>query len=362
MTGHLDPTRTAAPVASSSSGRAGPAADVGRWFSTGARPTSDGAPEIPPAPTPDAPRTHVRDHPWGPEDPSLYGLLSTPEEVLGALAVLRDRPVAVLTGAGLSTESGLPDYRGPRAVPRTPMTYQEFTSSDLSRRRYWARSTVGWTQFGTARPNHGHRLLADLTAPLEITGVITQNVDRLHEQAGSDPVVDLHGRLDVVRCLDCDRTISRDSLHSRLLGMNPDIAARLDDLARDAAQAPDGDAEVDRTSRFRYPPCALCGGMLKPDVVFFGESARREHVADAFDLLERSRALLVLGSSLTVMSGLRFARRALVDDKPVVIVNDGPTRADDSATARIHGRVADVLGAWALELGVRDHPGRHRGG
>lgn len=335
-----------------SAGRAGPAADVGRWFSTGARPASIRSPVGPRPSAPDAPRAHVRDHPWGPEDPSLYGLLSTPEEVLAALDMLRGRPVAVLTGAGLSTESGLPDYRGPRAVPRTPMTYQEFAGSDLSRRRYWARSTVGWTQFGAARPNRGHRLLAALAGPLDLTGVITQNVDRLHEEAGSDPVVDLHGRLDVVRCLDCDRTISRDSLHSRLLGMNPDIAARLGDLARDAAQAPDGDAEVDRTSRFRYPPCALCGGMLKPDVVFFGESARREHVADAFAMLERSRALLVLGSSLTVMSGLRFARRALADSKPVVIVNDGPTRADDRATVRVHGRVADVLGAWGQELGV----------
>ncbi|UEJ84400.1 NAD-dependent protein deacetylase [Brachybacterium halotolerans subsp. kimchii] len=343
-----------------SAGRAGPAADVGRWFSTGAQTASVGAPDSPNAPSPNAPRTHARDHPWGPADPSLYGRLSTPEEVLGALDVLRGGPVTVLTGAGLSTESGLPDYRGPRAVPRTPMTYQEFVRSDLSRRRYWARSTVGWTQFGAARPNRGHRLLAALAVPLEIRGVITQNVDRLHEEAGSEPVVDLHGRLDVVRCLDCDATVSRDSLHSRLLGMNPDIAARLEDLARDAAQAPDGDAEVDRTSRFRYPPCAVCGGMLKPDVVFFGESARREMVADAFALLERSRALLVLGSSLTVMSGLRFARQALADGKPVVIVNDGPTRADDRATVRVHGRVADVLGAWALELGVRDHPGRHR--
>ncbi|PWH06279.1 NAD-dependent protein deacetylase [Brachybacterium endophyticum] len=323
-----------------SAGRAGPAADVGRWFSTGAREPA---------------HAHVREHPWGPDDPSLYGLLSTPEEVLHALDLLRGRPVAVLTGAGLSTESGLPDYRGPKAVPRTPMTYQEFVGSDLSRRRYWARSTVGWTQFGKALPNRGHRLLARLAAPMDLTGVITQNVDRLHEQAGSAPVVDLHGRLDLVRCLDCDRTIGRHSLHARLLEMNPDIAERLEELARDAAQAPDGDAEVDRTSRFRYPPCSLCGGMLKPDVVFFGESARREVVADAFALLDRSAALLVLGSSLTVMSGLRFARRAIAEGKPLVIVNDGPTRADDRASVRLHGRVSDVLGAWALELGVDEH-------
>jgi NAD-dependent SIR2 family protein deacetylase len=349
VTDRLDVERPGGP------GRAGPAADVGRWFSTGAPPTGTGSPVGPHAPTAAALRTHVREHPWGPSDPELYGLLSAPEEVLGALDLLRGGPVAVLTGAGLSTESGLPDYRGRDSVPRTPMTYQEFVHSDLSRRRYWARSTVGWTQFGTARPNSGHRLLARLGEPLGVTGVITQNVDRLHEQAGSDPVVDLHGRLDVVRCLDCDRTISRDSLHARLLSMNPEVAARLPELARDAAQAPDGDAEVDRTSRFRYPPCSLCGGMLKPDVVFFGESARREVVAEAFAVLERAEALLVLGSSLTVMSGLRFARRALAEDKPVVIVNDGPTRADERATARVHGRVADVLGAWAEQLGVAEH-------
>ena len=233
------------------------------------------------------------------------------------------------------------------------MTYQEFMGSDLSRRRYWARSTVGWTQFGRARPNVGHLALAEIAAgPVPVTGVITQNVDGLHQRAGSDPVIDLHGRLDRVRCQRCDALTSRQLLHQRMLSMNPELAARLPDLAADAAQAPDGDAEVDRTSTFRYPPCSLCGGILKPDVVFFGETARREVVGAAFGVLDGARTLLVLGSSLTVQSGLRFVRAAARAQQAVVIVNDGPTRADASATVRVHGRIEDVLAAWLRDLGA----------
>src|SRR5699024_1945958 len=222
------------------------------------------------------------------------------------LDVLRCLPVSVLTGAGVSTGSGLPDFRGRDAVPRSPMTYQEFMGHDLARRRYWARSSVGWEQYRRARPGAAHRLLAALSPGVfRATGVITQNVDGLHSAAGSEPVIDLHGRLDRVRCQQCGATSSREALHRRMLSMNPVLAARLPELAADAAQAPDGDAEVDRTSAFRYPPCPLCGGILKPDVVFFGESARREVVAAAFAALEEAKALLVLGSSLTVQSGLR---------------------------------------------------------
>ncbi|WP_010549239.1 NAD-dependent protein deacetylase [Brachybacterium paraconglomeratum] len=332
------------------SGLAGPAADVGRWFATATSRPLDG-----PGPTRGGPRLPA----WGPMEGARYGLRSHDHEIDEALALLRDRPVAVLSGAGMSTGSGLPDYRGRDAVPRSPMTYQEFMGHDLARRRYWARSTVGWEQFRSARPGRSHRLLAALDpAAFPVTAVITQNVDGLHAAAGSDPVIDLHGRLDRVRCQQCDALSSRAALHARMLAMNPELAARLPELAADAAQAPDGDAEVDRTSSFRYPPCPLCGGILKPDVVFFGESARREVVASAFAALEQARALLVLGSSLTVQSGLRFVRAARKQGKPVVILNDGPTRADPDASLRVHGRLEDVLAQWAdavgAELGATD--------
>ena len=321
----------------------GPAADVGRWFATATSRPLDG-----PGPARGGPRLPA----WGPMEGARYGLRSHDDEIAEALALLRDRPVAVLTGAGMSTGSGLPDYRGRDAVPRTPMTYQEFMGHDLARRRYWARSTVGWEQFRRARPGRAHRLLAALDpSAFPVTSVIT-GVDGLHAAAGSAPVIDLHGRLDRVRCQQCGALSSRIALHQRMLSMNPELAARLPELAADAAQAPDGDAEVDRTSSFRYPPCALCGGIVKPDVVFFGESARREVVAEAFAALADARALLVLGSSLTVQSGLRFVRAARRQDKPVVILNDGPTRADAEATLRVHGRLEDVLARWAAAVGA----------
>ena len=322
----------------------GPAADVGRWFATATSRQLDG-----PGPARGGPSLPA----WGPMDGAPYGLRSHDDDIAEALALLRDRPVAVLTGAGMSTGSGLPDYRGRDAVPRSPMTYQEFMGHDLARRRYWARSTVGWEQFRRARPGRAHRLLAALDpSAFPVTSVITQNVDGLHAAAGSAPVIDLHGRLDRVRCQQCGALSSRIALHQRMLSMNPELAARLPELAADAAQAPDGDAEVDRTSSFRYPPCALCGGIVKPDVVFFGESARREVVAEAFAALADARALLVLGSSLTVQSGLRFVRAARRQDKPVVILNDGPTRADAEATLRVHGRLEDVLARWAAAVGA----------
>ncbi|MCS6711517.1 NAD-dependent protein deacetylase [Brachybacterium sp. EF45031] len=294
---------------------------------------------------------------WDPIPSDQYGHVSPRAERLAALRLLQGRPVAVLTGAGISTGSGLPDYRGRDSVPRSPMTFQEFTGSDLARRRYWARSTVGWEHFGRARPNAAHRALSTLQTLTPITAVITQNVDGLHERAGSHPVIDLHGRLDTVRCLDCGALSSRAALHDRLLRMNPEVARRLPHLAADAAQAPDGDAEVDRTASFRYPECPLCGGVVKPDVVFFGESAHREVVARAAQAVASADALLVLGSSLSVQSGLRFVRQASRAAMPVVIVNDGPTRGDALATARIHGRLEDVLAEWVDELRLSAPPG-----
>lgn len=357
------PQHPAATAPDRTAGRAGPAADVGRWFSStpGTRPAAE-SPQAAPT-TLGRRRGLPRTPEWGPLTSEDYGHRSPAEEVTAALELLTPGPVAVLTGAGMSTGSGLPDYRGPQAVPRSPMTAQEFLGSDLARRRYWARSTVGWAQFRRAEPNEAHRHLAALgRRALPVTAVITQNVDGLHQQAGSHPVIDLHGRLDRVRCRSCDALSSRAALHQRMLAMNPELAARLPELAADAAQAPDGDAEVDRTSSFRYPPCPLCGGILKPDVVFFGEAARPEVVAAAREAVAAARALLVLGSSLTVQSGLRFVRAARTAGLPVVVVNDGPTRADEVATIRLHGRLEEVLGAWA-ELTAWPAPprtGRHR--
>ena len=307
--------------------------DVGGWFRTARAGT-------------------VARQAWSPAT-SGFGL-SSPDGVLGAgLEVLRGRPTLVLTGAGMSTGSGLPDYRGRDAVPRSPMTYQEFVGEELSRRRYWARSFVGWRAFCRAQPNTAHRALARLGQLTPLTAVVTQNVDELHQAAGSRPVIDLHGRLSFVVCLGCTRKIRRSDLQHALTALNPEFAARIEQLARNAAKAPDGDAEVDRTETFRYPDCSSCGGLLKPEVVFFGENASREVLARAMAAAEVAEAVLVLGSSLSVMSGLRFVRAAVRDGKPVVIVNDGHTRGDDLATVRVHGRLDTVLTRWVQELGRR---------
>lgn len=300
--------------------------DVGGWFRTARVGRS-----VPPSKA------------WRPPDDSSFGLVSSQDEVAAAVEALRNLPTMVLTGAGASTASGLADYRGREAIPRAPMTYQEFVSSDASRRHYWARSTVGWPSFRVARPNRVHEQVAALATVLPVTGVVTQNVDGLHQEAGSGPVLDLHGRLSTVTCLSCGDVVDREALQRILLELNPDFSVRLGDLAEQAASLPDGDAEVDRTEEFVYANCAVCGGVLKPDVVYFGENACKEVVTAAFDLLDASDALLVLGSSLTVMSGLRFVRRASRDDRPIVIINDGATRGDELATHRLHGRLEDVL-------------------
>lgn len=305
-----------------------PVQDVGGWFRS-AVDHVQGAPRI---------------RPWEPL--GGFGRTSSDAEVTRALDLIRDVPTMLLTGAGMSTGAGLPDYRGRDSKVRNPMTFQEFTGSDLARRRYWARSTVGWLTFGAARPGAAHRLLAELEQHLVVTGVVTQNVDGLHGAAGSARVVDLHGSLDGAYCLSCGSAVRRDELQHLMLGLNPDLEKRLSELARDSATAPDGDAEVDRTETFAYPDCAVCGGILKPDVVFFGENARREVVAEAFEVLKAADALVVLGSSLTVMSGLRFVRRAAREGMPVVIVNDGQTRGDELATVRVHGRLEVVLARW----------------
>ncbi|TYB95049.1 NAD-dependent protein deacetylase [Micromonospora sp. WP24] len=254
--------------------------------------------------------------------------------------------VVVLSGAGLSTESGIPDYRGPSGAARrhTPMTYQTFTGDPLARRRYWARSHVGWRLMARAWPNDGHRAVARLQHGGLVDAVITQNVDGLHTAAGSREVVELHGRLDVVVCLDCGNRVSREELDRRLREANPDFAARV------AAVNPDGDVELDdaQEAGFHVVDCTVCGGgTLKPDVVFFGETVPAPRVASCFALVERARLLLVLGSSLTVMSGRRFVLRAAKLGIPVVIVNQGATRGDTYASLTVDAALGRVLPALA---------------
>ncbi len=255
-----------------------------------------------------------------------------------ALAVLDGAEIAVLTGAGLSTDSGIPDYRGPHAPVRRPMTIATFRSGPAARQRYWARSHVGWLPMTTAQPNAGHRAIARLQAAGVVSTVVTQNVDGLHSAAGATPVIDLHGRLRDVICLDCKQITARTALHERLLALNPGFGADLAPTTR-----PDGDVELDDVSDFRVAPCLACDGALKPDVVFFGENVPAERVARSYDAVDAADALLVAGSSLTVLSGFRFVRHAARSGKPVVIVNRGATRGDPYATVKIDAGCTPVL-------------------
>ena len=258
-----------------------------------------------------------------------------PEVLLGPRLV-------VLTGAGLSTDSGIPDYRGPGSVSRRPMTYQEFVSGPVARQRYWARSHLGWGRMRRAEPNAGHRALARLDPDL----LITQNVDGLHEAAGTRRLVALHGRIADVICLSCRTTTSRASLEDAMARANPGFA----ETHADVLTRPDGDVELDETAWFVVPDCEGCGGILKPDVVFFGENvppARVQHCYDAVDALTADDALLVLGSSLTVMSGFRFVRRAAKAGVPVVIVNRGATRGDELATHKLEVGCSEFLTSLA---------------
>ena len=252
--------------------------------------------------------------------------------------VLAGRRWLVLTGAGVSTDSGIPDYRGPGSVARSPMTYQEFLGSESNRRRYWARAHVGWSRMSGARPNATHQWLAERQGVL--TGLITQNVDTLHERAGHVGVIDLHGRIDRVRCLDCGQAVDRTLVHQRLDVLNPGWSAQ------EAMVLPDGDVALESTEGFVLADCESCAGRLKPDVVFFGESVPKDLVARCFSLVDDAEALVVLGSSLHVMSGLRFVRRAAKIGIPVVIVNRGATRGDDLAIVKIDDGVAETLQSW----------------
>jgi NAD-dependent SIR2 family protein deacetylase len=263
---------------------------------------------------------------------------------------LLGRRVVVLTGAGLSTDSGIPDYRGPGAPVRMPMTFQEFVSSPESQRRYWARAHVGWSRMGNAEPNAGHRALARLEAVGRVSFLITQNVDGLHERAGQQRMVALHGRISEVVCLDCGGHTHRTAMQQLLSATNP---GWLQEHAL-AGDRPDGDVELDETSGFVVPGCRGCGGRLKPHVVFFGENVPKDRVARCYAELDDADALLVAGSSLTVMSGLRFVRYAAKAGLPVVILNRGLTRGDPLATAKVEAGCSEWLSAWASASGQGD--------
>ncbi|HET7542663.1 MAG TPA: NAD-dependent protein deacetylase [Polyangiaceae bacterium] len=251
--------------------------------------------------------------------------------------------VFVLTGAGVSTDSGIPDYRDERGAwkGREPIQYRDFVSSDAVRRRYWARSMMGFPLLARAAPNAAHHALAELEVRRALSLLVTQNVDGLHHSAGSRGVVDLHGRIDQVRCLGCGALTSRATLQSELSVRNPDFLP----VNVPVRVKPDGDAELSEVDyqRFELVDCGACGGILKPHVVFFGENVPAERVKHAMAALEQAKALLIVGTSLMVYSGFRFARAAARLGLPIAIVNRGVTRADELSVLKIHGNVGDVL-------------------
>ncbi|HEY0139364.1 MAG TPA: NAD-dependent protein deacetylase [Thermoanaerobaculia bacterium] len=266
--------------------------------------------------------------------------------------IASSKRLVVVTGAGCSTESGIPDYRSPGGAwtKHKPIYYSSFVRSAEVRQFYWARSYRGWPRFDNARPNAAHRALAELEGRGRVHQLITQNVDDLHQEAGSRAVVQLHGRNRVVVCLDCAAEYPRAEVQERLAKLNAEWLAstRWDGLHADEADfAPDGDAEVarDRVGGFIVPDCDRCGGVLKPGVVFFGESVPPPKVTYAMGRVDEADALLVVGSSLTVWSGFRFVRRAADRGIPIAIVNIGPTRGDELATLKIEAKCGEVLSA-----------------
>lgn len=264
------------------------------------------------------------------------------------VALLRKGNVVVLSGAGLSTESGIPDYRGPDGKRRVvPMTYGEFVASPASRQRYWARSFVGWRRFAGAAPNDGHRAVSALQGLGLLGAIITQNVDGLHQQAGARHVLELHGNLELARCLSCGETTRRAELDRRLSEANPHFEASSGEIR------PDGDVVLsdEAVARFHAPRCLVCqSDLLKPDVVFFGESVAKALVEQSFSYVDAARGLVVLGSSLQVMSGYRFVRRAAANGIPVAIVTRGPSRGDGNATIRLDAPLGPTLSRIVQDL------------
>ena len=272
------------------------------------------------------------------------------DDLAPLIDVLSDRRIVALTGAGCSTESGIPDYRGGgRTGPRNPIQHDAFMKKADVRRRYWARATLGWVRFSGAEPNDAHRALAALESAGRVAGVITQNVDRLHQRAGSRRVVELHGALAEVICLRCGRDEPRQEVQARMVDANPGWLETAPEIH------PDGDAELDaeRVAGFTVVGCRSCGGELKPDVVFFGGTVSEPTLAAAWDLFAAAEALLVVGSSLAVFSGFRFVRRAQEQGLPIALVNIGPTRADEIAAVKVSAPAGAILPRLAATLGVR---------
>lgn len=256
--------------------------------------------------------------------------------------VMRYKRLVVLTGAGCSTDSGIPDYRDEAGEWKRarPVTYQDFVGRLATRQRYWARSIVGFRKLRDVRPNGAHHALASLEVRGHVEQLVTQNVDGLHQAAGSRNVVDLHGRIDTVRCLTCNQRVPRDRFQAELTRRNPSFAAL------DALTAPDGDADLERTAfdSFDVPACEACGGLMKPDVVFFGEGVPPERVQRVHAAIDAADAMLVVGSSLMVYSGFRFVKTMVEAGKPVAAINRGRTRADDLLEVKVSANCAEALG------------------
>ena len=255
-----------------------------------------------------------------------------------AVELLRGRNLAVLTGAGVSTDSGIPDYRGEGAPVRTPMTFQQFLGDLDYRRRYWAGSHLGWKRFDSTIPNSGHKALVQLERMGLVGGIVTQNVDGLHLRAGSEKVVDLHGTMDRVRCLRCGQLYARASIADRISLENAWL-----DSPDTVELSPDGDVEIAHVGEFAIPDCSVCGGLLKPDIVFFGELVPKDKFDEASALLLSADALLIAGSSLVVNSGIRLVEQAWRRKIPIVIVNRGITKGDGKAAVKVDAGTSETL-------------------
>ncbi|MGO1173782.1 MAG: Sir2 family NAD-dependent protein deacetylase [Actinomycetaceae bacterium] len=291
-----------------------------------------------------------------PPPPPAGSLPPEPTDIDAAVAPLADvldgRRFLTITGAGISTDSGIPDYRSPGSQVRRPITFQQFLTSPAHRAHYWARNHLGWRYMAARRPNLGHHTLATMENERFGTGVVTQNIDLLHARAGQPTLVHLHGRYDRVRCLSCGRTVPRAEQDDRLTAANPGWRERLLQL-RDVEVAPDADAVLGDTDDFHVVDCDVCGGILAPDVVFFGGSADPDRARLAAELTEASAAVLVAGSTLSVHGVRRLVRRAVRRGHPVVIVNRGPTRSDDDAAATLSASTTRALPALLRALRER---------
>lgn len=254
-----------------------------------------------------------------------------------ARELFHGKAVLALTGAGISTDSGIPDYRGEGRVQKHPLTFDQFMASEANRARYWARSFVGFNRIALAEANSGHFALAEAEAESKVSGIITQNVDGLHQKAGSKNVLELHGRLDRISCVQCQQKITRSEMDELITQLNPLMSK--DQIVE---FSPDGDAEVEVDIDFKVPNCS-CGYHYKPDVVFFGEQVPKDRVGQAEQMILDAEAILVAGSSLTVNSGLRLVKQAINQEKPVVVVNLGPTKADGFVSVKINASTSNVL-------------------